>query len=126
MSIEFPDWTKTVAFREAPNNAGTFDRLNQGQACAVALCEGDKSFEIFVRNVGTSTDTGTLDDYDIDALAVAPAIGCATWRWNGGGPGRRCGLPNRRGRGARPIYQHHAPPGEGVRAPPGRLPLRHR
>ncbi len=76
-----PAWTKTAA--ADPDEVLTTDMANQGQGCAVAIVEGAKSIEKLVRYVGASTVTGTQSNYNLDALAVAPAIGIAELRWGG-------------------------------------------
>lgn len=79
--MSLPAFTKTAAF--ATGTAGTVDNLNTGQGAAVALVEGTKSIEKLVRYVKPSTVTGTQNDYNLDGLAVAPAIGVALLNWAG-------------------------------------------
>lgn len=74
-------FTKTKAF--ASGTGGTVERLNQGQNCAIAIVEGTKSIERLVRYAARSTATGATSDYDVNALAVSPAIGVSELLWNG-------------------------------------------
>lgn len=79
--MSLPVFTKTAA--SAVDDAMTVTRANQGQGCAVAIVEGMKSIERLVRYLARSTATGANADYDVNALAISPAIGVSDLDWNG-------------------------------------------
>lgn len=82
MPITLPAFSKTPAFADS-EKAATVDRLNAGQGCAVALVEGAKSFEKLSLYPSASTVTGAQNNYNLDGLAAAPAIGTGVLNWAG-------------------------------------------
>lgn len=97
MSVTLPGFTKTAAFDVG--TPGTVDALNTGQGAAVAIVEGTKAIEKPRITTAASTVTGTQNDYDVDALAVAPSVGTGILNWSGASAvtfnGFAGGLPGR-------------------------------
>lgn len=81
MSVTLPAFSKTPAFDVG--TSATVDALNAGQGAAVAIVEGTKAIEKPRTTTAASTDTGTQNDYNVDALATSPAVGIGILNWSG-------------------------------------------
>lgn len=63
------------------NRRGTIDQYNAVFENTIALLQGDQPFDAFSLNIEDSVSTGTVNNFNLDALATAPKTGVGYLRF---------------------------------------------